>query len=170
MPPCKSVHVLDDIRWSKGRLKSISLMGNVMLSLQAARSRDDDAIFVRTLAAQSASTRLLTEGLATNVILALPDASVVTPSLESVPILAGVTRELVLRAAQAAGMPIEERAVEEHELREASEVMLVGTTTMVTSVTKMDGAPVGRGEHLGVPGPCARKLHRMLFDVLRAGA
>jgi branched-subunit amino acid aminotransferase/4-amino-4-deoxychorismate lyase len=114
--------------------------------------------------------RLLTEGLATNVILALEGGSVVTPSLDSVPILAGVTRELVLRAARAADMPIEERAVDEHELREASEVMLVGTTTMITSVTRMDGEPARRGEHVGAPGPCARRLHRLLFDAIRAGA
>jgi branched-subunit amino acid aminotransferase/4-amino-4-deoxychorismate lyase len=51
------------------------------------------------------------------------------------------------------------------ELRDAREIVLVGTTTMVASVTRLDGRPVGDG----APGPVACSLLRTLIDAVRHG-
>jgi len=155
-PASKSAITLRDIRWEMGSLKSISLMGNVWSAMRADAQGADDAIFLR-----GGEDGLAAEGLATNVIVVTRDGEVCTPSLGSVPILAGVTRAILLRECP----EIVERPVRPAELRDAREVMLCGTTTMVASVTKLDGRAVGDGS----PGPVATRLLRVLVEAIRAG-
>jgi D-alanine transaminase len=142
---------VEDFRWQRGHIKSISLVSNVMTALTAAEQHEDDAIFVRD--------GLVGEGTSTNVVMSV-GGKLVTPSLESVSILRGVTRALVLEE----GLEIESRPVTVEELRRADEVMLVGTLTMVASVVRIDGRPVGDGR----VGPKARALARGLVEGIRA--
>jgi D-alanine transaminase len=158
-PPVRTAISCRDNRWLLGHLKSISLMGNVLAALDADRRRKDDAIFIRD--------GLVAEGLATNVILAVKAAHgdgtvLVTPSLDSVPILEGVTRAILLGLAP----DIEQRPVRAEELLTAREVMLVGTTTMVTSIIELDGRTIGDSK----PGPEAARLLGLLMDAIRRGA
>jgi D-alanine transaminase len=151
--PTKSAVVVEDKRWLMGHLKSISLMGNVMASMDADAAGAEDAIFVRD--------GLVAEGLATNVIVVDGGGRIATPSLAGVPILAGVTRAILLEESP----DVEERVVlREQELRGASEVILTGTTTMVTSVVKLDGRVVGDGR----AGPVAKRLLGVLVGAIRA--
>jgi D-alanine transaminase len=153
-PPTVTAAVVPDTRWHRGHLKSISLLGNVLAALDSAEARAQDAILVRD--------GLVAEGSATNVVLAVPTAGgkteLVTPSLDSVSILGGITRELLVDLVP--GLKV--RAVEEEELFAASEVMLVGTTSMVTSVTELNGRRVGSGK----PGPRARGLLTDLVGII----
>lgn len=155
MPVAKSAVTMRDIRWEMGRLKSISLMGNVWCAMHADAAGADDAILLR-----GGAEGLVGEGLATNVVVVTREGEVCTPALESVPILAGVTRAILLRERP----EIRERAVRASELRDAREIMLIGTTTMVASVTRLDGRPVGDG----TPGPVAFSLLRTLVDAIRS--
>lgn len=159
-PVAKAAVTLRDIRWEKGRLKSISLMGNVWCAMRADAMGADDAILLR-MGVGVGEDALVGEGLATNVVIVMREGEVCTPSLESVPILAGVTRAILLRERP----EIRERAVRASELRDAREVMLIGTTTMVASVTRLDGRAVGDG----VPGPVAGSLLTTLVEAIRAG-
>lgn len=156
VPVSKSAVAIRDIRWEMGRLKSISLMGNVWCAMHADAMGADDAILLR-----GGEDGVVGEGLATNVILVTRSGEICTPSLDSAPILAGVTRAILLRERP----EIRERAVRAVELRDASEVMLIGTTTMVASVTRLDGRAVGEG----VPGPAARSLLAALVAAIREG-
>ena len=145
-PPTLTAAIRPDTRWTRGHLKSTSLMGNVLAGLEAQETGAQDAVLVRA--------GLVSEGLATNVVLALPGENgkveLTTPSLESVSILAGVTRALLLDEFP----EITSRPVRVEELARATEVMLVGSTAMVTAVTALDGRPVGDGR----PGPQSRRL------------
>ncbi|MFN0131120.1 MAG: aminotransferase class IV [Phycisphaerales bacterium] len=149
-PATVTASVRPDGRWSRGRLKSISLLGNVISAVEASEQGAADAILVRD--------GMVAEATAANVLLARA-GHVVTPSLESVPILAGVTRAILLEACP----EIASRAVAEHELADADEVMIVGTTTMITSVVTLDGRPVGDGR----PGPIARRLLGELVGAIK---
>lgn len=140
-PPTVTCAVCEDTRWSRGHLKSISLLGNVIAAIEADEAGAQDAILVKN--------GLVGEGTAANLIL-VHGRQIVTPSLESVPILAGVTRAMDLDVAP----EIVSRPVKVEELASASELMLTGTTTMITSITQVDGRPVGDGK----PGPVARSL------------
>ena len=174
-PPTKSAVTVRDTRWLRGRVKSISLLGNVIASIEADEGGADDAILVRD--------GLVAEGSSANLVAVVPDGDegweVVTPSLDSTPMLAGVTRDLILGACgtrrsdrtesnengtKAGPLHIIERALTADELRRASEVMLLGTLTMVTSITRLDGRSVGDGS----AGPVARSLLQTLLGVIRA--
>ncbi len=151
-PMRKSAITCEDRRWTMGHLKSVSLMGNVVASMEADAAGAEDAIFVRN--------SLVAEGLATNVILVDAQGRCATPSLSSCSILAGVTRDILLCAAP----EIEQRAVPVRELESASEVLMVGTTTMVASVVKLNGRPVGAG----IPGPVGKRLLGVLLGAIKA--
>jgi D-alanine transaminase len=152
--PEKSAITAPDTRWLRGQVKSISLLGNVLGALEADEAKADDAILVRDGRAA--------EGTSANLIVALGRAGrteIVTPPLEDVPILRGVTRDILLAAVP----DMVERAVSVRELAGASEVMLTGTLTMITSIVKLDGANVGTGR----AGPVAERLLRRLVEVIR---
>ncbi|MFZ4574939.1 MAG: aminotransferase class IV [Phycisphaerales bacterium] len=140
-PASKHAMTIEDYRWHRGHIKSISLVSNVMAAITAVDHHEDDAIFVRN--------GLVGEGTSTNVVAEV-GGRLVTPSLESISILGGVTRTLVLDG----GQSIESRPVTVAELHAASEVMLIGTLTMVASVVRLDGRPVGEG----TVGPKAKLL------------
>ena len=153
--PTVTAATVEDCRWLRARLKSTSLLGNILGAIEAAEAGAKEALMVRD--------GLVAEGSATNVILALPTpdgrTELVTPSLDSVPILAGVTRARVLELDPS----IRERAVREEELDLASEIILVGTTALVTSVTQLNGRPVGGGR----AGPEARRLLGLFVGMIR---
>jgi D-alanine transaminase len=133
-----------DVRWEKGHVKAISLIANVMAAMEADRSGGDEAVLVRD--------GRVSESCATNVFAVVPDGAggreIVTPPVGETPILAGVTRKILLSL-----MPeIRVRSIEAEELREAEEIFLTGTITTIKSVVRLDGRPVGTGR----PGPVAR--------------
>lgn len=154
-PPTVTAVLVEDTRWTRGHVKSISLLGNVLGAYEAKDAGAQDSILHRG--------GLLAEGSATNLILALPEGGrteLVTPSLGSVPILEGVTRGLLL-----ANVPgIVERPVRVEEIRRATEVLLVGSTSMVTAVTQVDGRRIGDG----MPGPEAARLLRALVRAIES--
>jgi D-alanine transaminase len=154
-PPTVTAATRPDTRWHRGHLKSISLLGGVLAAIEAEEAGAADAIMVRD--------GLVTEGTATNVVLALPGSGgrveLATPSLESASILAGVTRALEVEQ----GPGVVSRPVREQELRQANEIMLLGSTSMVTSVVELNGKPVGDGK----PGPQANRLLRALVEIIR---
>jgi len=88
------------------------------------------------------------------------NGQLVTPSLDSVSILGGITRELQIDG----DMGVISRPMSIAELRAAEEVMLVGTLTTVAGVVKIDGRPVGAG----VVGPRTNKLAADLIAHIRA--
>lgn len=141
-PEVRRLCTRPDTRWARGHLKSISLLGGVIAAIEADERGDEDAVFIRD--------GLVTEGTATNVFIA-KGGRLATPALDSAPMLAGVTRALILEADPS----IEVRPVTERELRDADEVMLTGTYTMVSSGSTLDGRAIGGG---GAPGTMSRRL------------
>ena len=165
VPAIKRAVIRRDIRWELGWLKSISLMGNVMLAQEADRAGCEEAILIRG-GDEHGRGGLITEGLATNILLALPDgragAELVTPSLDSAPMLSGVTRQILLSVEPRLRL----RPIRAEELVHASEAMFLGTTTLVTSITAINGRAIGDG----APGPEARSLLKILLHALSSGA
>lgn len=150
-PPTTRLATVPDRRWDRGHLKSISLLGNVLAASEAMAQGATEVAMVRG--------GLLTEACASNIIIAV-DGHLATPSLDSAPILEGVTRARCLALDPA----IVERPVGAEELLRASEILLVGTTSLVTSAVELDGKPVGDG----TPGPHARRLLALMMDDCRA--
>jgi D-alanine transaminase len=157
-PPIKTAIMTRDTRWLRGHVKSISMLGNVIAAIEGAEAGADDAVLIRD--------GIVAEGTSSNLYAAIPartgETRIVTPSLESAPMLAGVTRDLINDELT----EIEVRSITLAELRRASEIMLAGTLTMVTSIVRLDGATIGDG----TSGPVARRLLGSLVHAIRRDA
>lgn len=140
------VVAMDDLRWKRVDIKTINLTANV-LARQTAREQGyfeawlvDDKGFV-------------TEGAATNAWIVTGDGVVVTRPAGP-EILAGVTRETVLRQLAANGVRVELRPFTIAEAQGAREAFITGATLTVMPVVFINDQPVGNGQ----PGEAALGL------------
>ncbi len=153
-PATVRVRLCADQRWRRGLIKSISLMGNVLAAMEAGENGAAEAI----MCAGKGDKARVTEACASNVII-VKNGRLATPSLDHGDILAGITRARVLDTAP----EVEERDVTVGELLAADEVLFCGTTSLVSSVTHIDGKPVGSG----ASGPWAGELYARLIRATR---
>lgn len=146
-----------DERWLNCDIKSISLLGNVLMRQFAA---DRDA--VETVMFRNG---YLTEASASNV-LTVRDGIVIAPPKDHL-ILPGITYGAIYDFAQQGGMPFEMRPVRESEVWTADELWLSSSTKEVVAITTLDGKAVGNPVHAGQPGPMFRRMHA-LFQAHKA--
>jgi branched-chain amino acid aminotransferase len=103
----------------------------------------------------------VSEGSGENVFM-VAGGKVHTPVLSD-NVLPGITRETVLRLAQAElGLEVVERSIDRSELYLADEVFLSGTAAHLTPVVELDRRAIADGE----PGPVATELQRLYFDIV----
>ena len=69
-------------------------------------------------------------------------------------ILSGITRELVLEAAQSLGLTVQTECPTPGELMQSEEVFITSSVREMLAVVTVDGAPIGNG----TPGPTYRAL------------
>jgi D-amino acid aminotransferase len=105
-------------------------------------------------------TGAILEGTATNVFFVL-EGVLITPSVSG-PLLAGVTREVVLEAARALALPAREARVGSEEARQAEEAFLTSTTLELLPIRALDEQRIGRG----APGPIWAHLHRRYREMV----
>ena len=148
------VILVPDIRWTRCDIKSVALLPNVLASQRAKEAGAAEAVFVRD--------GMVTEGAHTN-FCAVFDGQLVTYP-KSHYILGGITREVVLDLCGELGIPCAEFPILESQLREADELMLVGTTVEITPVVQVDDWQVGDGK----PGPITRNLQRAFWKLMTA--
>lgn len=133
-----------DIRWQRCDIKSISLLGAVMMTQQAVTAGASEAILTRD--------GVVLEGASSNVF------AVVDGVLHTAPkdrhILAGITRDLIVELAQQHGLNLREEAVTLDQLHGASEVWITSSTREMTPVATLDGQRVGSGD----AGPVFRQV------------
>ena len=142
-----AVVTADDNRWQRCDLKTISLVGNVLMRQLAA-----DAGAVETVMFRDGN---LTEASASNVLVVIRGKIVAPPKDNQ--ILPGITYGAVYEFAREAGMPFEMRSVSRAEVQVADEMWLSSSTKEVIAVTTMDGRPFSAG----VPGPLFRKMYAL---------
>jgi D-alanine transaminase len=135
------VHAIarEDIRWSRCDIKSISLIGNVLMRQEAVESDAAETILIRD--------GMVTEGSASNVFI-VKSGEVITPPKDE-HLLGGITRDLVLELCVTHGLAVREAPIREQMLRAADEVWVTSSTKEILPVTVLDGQLVGEGK----PGP-----------------
>ncbi len=139
-----SVITLEDIRWQRCDIKTITLLANILAQSQAREEGADEAILVRD--------GLANEGTASNLFM-VKDGLVITPP-KSPHLLPGITRDLVLELAMDAGIPYAEASISADELETADEIWITSSTKEVMPVTRLNGKPVANG----VPGPMWERM------------
>ena len=138
------VILVPDQRWARCDIKTIGLLANTLAHERPRKSHATEALFVRD--------GVVMEGTHSNV-MAVFDGKVITPPRTNY-MLAGITREFVLRLCGELSVPFLETPLYESDILNADELMIVGTTVEVTPVIAMNGENIGSG----VPGPITRKL------------
>jgi D-alanine transaminase len=134
-----------DERWLHCDIKSVSLLGNVLMAQHAVENDAAETIQLRD--------GWLTEASSSNVWV-VKNGRLIAPVPDN-RILEGIRYGLIHELVKRAGVPLELRGVREHELREADEIMLSSATKEVLPVTTLDGKAVGEGR----PGPVYTKLY-----------
>lgn len=97
-----------------------------------------------------------------NIFMVGNDGVVRTPSRAS-PILAGITRDTVLKLLQDQGRQVQEVSFPRDALYIAKEVFFTGTAAEVTPVREVDNRQVGEGK----PGPVTKAIQDAYFNVVR---
>ncbi len=148
--------VAQDLRWHHCQIKSFALLGNLLPMFDIAASGAEEAILVRD--------GLVSEGTSTNVFAVVQGRLVTPPINVDPPILDGVMRTRLLEACAQSGVPCSVAPITESQLRGASEIVLTASRRMFSSVTSLDGSPVG----CGAIGPIAKRANAALVERLRA--
>jgi len=143
-----------DQRWARCDIKTVGLLANVLAYQAAQQAGAADAIFCE-------ADGTVNEATAGNIFIVTAAGEFVTPA-RSHRLLAGVTRDKLLQAATAAGIPAIERRVTKPELLTAAEVILTSSTAEVVPVIAVDGQPIGTGR----PGPLAHRIRASFFSAI----
>ncbi|HWM42045.1 MAG TPA: D-amino acid aminotransferase [Burkholderiales bacterium] len=148
-----------DNRWLRCDIKSISLIGNVLLRQLSAEVGAAETILLRD--------GRLTEASASNVFIV--KRGVIQSPPKTNLILPGITYDVVVELAQANGLALEFRDISEAELRAADEIWVTSSSKEILAIVELDGKRVGDGR----PGPVFRRMHQLYQEfkqkVMRAG-
>ncbi|HTN52246.1 MAG TPA: branched-chain amino acid transaminase [Anaeromyxobacter sp.] len=101
------------------------------------------------------------EGAGENIFI-VKNGVLQTPPLSSA-VLAGITRDSVLRIARDHGIAVKEEKFTRDTMYLADELFMTGTAAEVTPVREVDNRRIGRGE----PGPVTKKIQETFFRAVR---
>ena len=149
-----SACVQEDFRWLKSNIKSISLLGNVLLKNLA-----DSEGFYETLLIRD---NKLTEGSASNVFT-VKNNKIFTPKLSN-ELLPGVTRDLLIELLNDNNMKVTEADISHEDLLNADEVWCSSSTNAVVPIVKVDNMEIGSGK----TGDISLFAHKITRDFVRS--
>jgi D-alanine transaminase len=138
---------LEDSRWQHCHVKAITLLANVLLRQEASEHGGAEAILVKN--------GFVTEGSSSNVFAVL-NGTLITPPLGH-NILPGITREVVLKIAEANHISCREQPIAIDDLKHADEIWIVSSIREIVPVVELDDRLVGGGK----PGPVRQKVNRL---------
>lgn len=141
----------EDRRWLRCDIKTVSLLGNVLMAQYAVERDAADVIMLRD--------GCVTESASANVWI-VKNGTLYAPPLDY-RILEGVRYSLIEELAQACGIPFAAREIGEADLRSADEIMLSSALREIVPVTRLDGLPVRDGQ----PGPVYAALYAAYQDL-----
>jgi branched-chain amino acid aminotransferase len=106
----------------------------------------------------------VTEGIVYNIFM-VKDGRLRTAPL-SRDLLPGITREVVIEVARAAGYPVSEEVFGVFDLTAADEAFICSTLELAVPVVEIAGRKIGGG----TPGPITRRLGQLLLEEMEAEA
>jgi branched-chain amino acid aminotransferase len=123
-----------------------------LISMEAHRLGYDEGIGL-------ASDGTLSEGAGEN-LFAIKDGILLTPP-QSASILAGITRDTVMRLAHAMGFEVREQPMSREFLYLADELFFTGTAAEITPIASVDDIDIGNGRR----GPVTEKIQSTFFGL-----
>ena len=145
------VILVPDTRWARCDIKSTALAPNVLANQLAKENGAEEAIFVRN--------GVITEGSHSSFAAVFHGQLVTHPLTNH--ILPSITRQVVLELCAQLDIAVKEFPIFENELKQADEVIILGTTTQVMPVIQVDDWQVNDGK----PGALTRRLQQALDEI-----
>lgn len=146
---------VEDLRWRRRDIKSVALLAQVLAKQAAVEAGAYEAWMVED--------GFVTEGSASSAFIVTVEGRIVTRPLSQA-ILPGITRRAVLGLAAEQALSLDERPFTLAEAYGAAEAFLTSASSFVMPVVSIDGRVIGEGR----PGPLARRLRALYFEMARA--
>ncbi len=143
-----------DWRWKRCDIKSLNLLANVMAKHTAVKADAYEALLVD-------EKGLLTEATSSSAFIVKNHTLKTAPLTAN--ILPGITRELMFNWAKELSLQVSEESFTPEQASAADELMVVGTSSLVTAITRLDGQPIADGNR----GPFTAKLRERLLQEMR---
>lgn len=141
---------VNDIRWKRRDIKSISLLGQVLAKEEAHQKGAYEGWMVED--------GLVTEGTSSAAFI-IKNGVIITRPLSNA-ILPSIRRKLLMEYTKVNHIKVEERAFSIDEALEADEAFMASATVFVLPIIEIDGKPIGNGK----PGPMVQKLRAMYVE------
>lgn len=138
----------EDIRWLRCDIKSLNLLGNVLVKQKAKELNCFEAIQYRG--------DYVTEGSSTNVFI-VKEGILYTHPVTNL-ILNGITRRLIVEFATALTIQVKQNAFTVQQLFTADEAFITSTTSDIIPLIKVDEKSIGSQ----IPGPITVQLQERL--------
>ncbi len=143
-----SCMLAQDIRWTRRDIKSLNLLGNIMLKQKSADCGFDDVIFFEK------DSLFVTEASSANVMI-IKDGKLLTHPANNY-ILNGITKNRVIQLAKSLGIETIEKEFIVDDLFAASSILLTSSGYRIRLCTSVDGTQINDGK--------VCKLGRLLFN------
>lgn len=151
-PNQMSVITLEDYRWQRCDIKSISLAGNVMAYDKAVKNGAFESVFIRN--------GKVTEASHSNIFFVKNNIVYTHPA--NAHILNGITRIIVLELCKNLGIELKEEAIMEKEMYHMDEAFLTGTRTQIASIKQINEHYYYRNNQMG---SITKQLQEAFLDV-----
>ncbi len=141
---------VEEIRWKRRDIKSISLLAQVLAKEEAHRKGAFEGWMVED--------GYVTEGCSSTAYI-VKDGVIITRPLSN-SILPGIRRKLLMEFTKANNIKVEERLFSIEEALNADEAFMSSATTFVLPIVELDGKPIGDGK----VGEMVKKLRAMYIE------
>jgi branched-chain amino acid aminotransferase len=137
------------------RVKSLNYLAHILAKIEGIHAGADEVIMLDSAGA-------LAEGSGQNIFV-VKNGIVRTPPVYA-GILKGVTRDVVMELAGAAGYVVEESILNRYDLYTADEAFFTGTASEVVAIRQVDGRIIGTGKS----GPITRDIRARFQALVRS--
>jgi branched-chain amino acid aminotransferase len=136
------------------RIKSLNYLNNILAKIEGTDAGTVEALMLN-------HNGEVAECTGDNIFI-VKKGVLKTPGCDA-GILEGITRNVVLKLAQDAGIAVQECTLIRHDLYVADEMFLTGTAAEIVPVVSLDGRRIGDGK----PGPVTRQLLELFHEFTR---
>lgn len=151
-----SVVSVEDIRWKRRDIKSISLLAQCYAKEQAVKKGAYEGFMVED--------GFVTEATSSSAFIIKDDVLITKPLSNE--ILPGIRRKVILGFAEQAGLKIEQRAFSMDDVYNADEVFISAATLLLLPVVQADGRTINGGK----VGKYVPRLRQMYIQKLKKEA
>jgi len=144
----------DSVDATSHEIKSLNYLNSILAKIEANDAGVDEAICLD-------KNGFVCEGTGENIFI-VKEGKIATPPI-STGILAGITRERVMKLAEDLEYTVVERNITPNELFNADEVFFTGTAAEVVPVTEINRRVIGDGK----PGPITKRLMKEFDRIVK---